>query len=294
MLAVKRSTYKAIVHLPNLLRVMRWPNLLIIVLTQYLTAIFLIGNLSQWRYFLTDWRLLLLCISTVLIAAAGYIINDYYDIKIDYINKPHKVVVGKIIKRRVAMAIHLSLSSVGFLMGVMVSYWVGLVNLLAIFLLWLYSNQLKRLPFLGNLVVAMLTAATVLIVALRYQQNNPYVYMYAIFAFTITLAREIIKDMEDLQGDQNFGCKTLPIIWGIRKTKYLLYLILLVFIASIIYFIQKLAIGYLYIYMTIFLIPMIFFIYRLVMADAKRNFGYLSNLCKFLMISGILSMIFFK
>lgn len=294
MLAVKRSTYKAIVHLPNLMRVMRWPNLLIIVLTQYLTAIFLIGDLSQWRYFITDWRLLLLCLSTVLIAAAGYIINDYYDIKIDYINKPHKVVVGKIIKRRVAMAIHLTLSSLGFLLGISVSLWVGAVNLIAIFLLWFYSNQLKRLPFLGNLVVATLTAATVLIVALRYQENNLYVYMYAIFAFTITLVREIIKDMEDLQGDQNFGCKTLPIIWGIRKTKYLLYLILLIFMLSIIYFIQRLTIDYLYIYMTIFLIPMIFFIYRLVMADAKRNFGYLSNICKLLMISGILSMVFFK
>ncbi len=294
MLAVKRSTYKAIVHLPNLLRVMRWPNLLIIVLTQYLSAIFLIGDLSQWKYFIGDWRLFLLCLSTVLIAAAGYIINDYYDIKIDYINKPHKVVVGKIIKRRVAMAIHLTLSSLGFVMGVVVSPWVGVVNLLAIFLLWLYSNQLKRLPLLGNLTVALLTATTLLVVALRYQENNPYVYMYALFAFVITLVREIIKDMEDLQGDQNFGCKTLPIIWGIRKTKNLLYLILAIFMASIFYFIEKLAIEYLYIYMTIFLIPMIFFIYRLVMADAKRNFSYLSTLCKLLMISGILSMVFFK
>ncbi len=294
MLAIKRSTYKAIIHLPNLLRVIRWPNLLIIALTQYLTAIFLVGDLPQWKFFITDWRLFLLCLSTVLIAAAGYIINDYYDIKIDYINKPDKVVIGKIIKRRVAMVIHLTLSSIGFLLGVAVSMWVGLVNLVAIFLLWLYSNQLKRLPLVGNLVVAILTAASVLIVALRYQQNNLYVYMYAIFAFTITLLREIIKDMEDLKGDSDFGCKTLPIIWGIRRTKYLLYLIVAVFIVSIIYFLQKLAIEYLYFYMAVFLIPMIFFIYRLIGADSKRNFSYLSNFCKLLMIFGILSMVFFK
>jgi 4-hydroxybenzoate polyprenyltransferase len=294
MLAIKRSTYKAIIHLPNLLRVIRWPNLLIIALTQYLTAIFLVGDLPQWKFFITDWRLFLLCLSTVLIAAAGYIINDYYDIKIDYINKPDKVVIGKIIKRRVAMVIHLTLSSIGFLLGVAVSMWVGMVNLVAIFLLWLYSNQLKRLPLVGNLVVAILTAASVLIVALRYQQNNLYVYMYAIFAFTITLLREIIKDMEDLKGDSDFGCKTLPIIWGIRRTKYLLYLIVAVFIVSIIYFLQKLAIEYLYFYMAVFLIPMIFFIYRLIGADSKRNFSYLSNFCKLLIIFGILSMVFFK
>jgi len=273
---------------------MRWPNLLIIVLTQYLTAIFLIGDLHQWRYYLTDLKLLLLCISTVLIAAAGYIINDYYDIKIDYINKPHKVVVGKIIKRRVAMFIHLTLSSLGLLIGIAISLWVGAVNFFAIFLLWLYSNQLKRLPFLGNFAVALLTAATVWIVAVRYQQFNDYVYMYALFAFAITLIRELIKDIEDLQGDSNFGCKTIPVIFGIRKSKQLLYLIVTIFIISIIYLINKLSIEHLYSYMAIFLLPMAYFVYRLVKADAKKNFSYLSNFCKLLMIFGILSMVFFK
>ena len=201
----------------SLLKLTRFGNLIIIALTQYFTAGFLIG-----MHTLNDVNLFFLSLSTVLIAAGGYIINDYYDVKIDYINKPDRVVIGKSITRRYAILFHIALSVAGIVIGFYLSWKIGGVNVLSVFLLWLYSNTLKRLPFVGNLTVAFLTGLAVIIVDLFYGKDNSLVLIYALFAFFMTLVREVIKDMEDLKGDNSFGCKTLPIVWGIRKKKILI------------------------------------------------------------------------
>ena len=289
-----RTKYRGSLDLKSLLKVMRWPNLVIIILTQYFTAIFLIGDLDNWKYYFFDYRLFLLSFSTALIAAAGYIINDYYDIKIDYINKPEKVIIGKIIKRRVALAIHVVLNVIAFGIGILLSLTIGLVHFISIFLLWFYSNHLKRLPLIGNFIVALLTGTTVLILALLYHDSGMLLFIYAIFAFTITLIREIIKDMEDLKGDANFGCRTLPVIWGIRKSKRFLYFIILGFLLALFLMVSEVKNPYLNNYFILFLVPMFYFTFKLIKSDSRKNFNYLSNFCKLLMISGILSMIFFK
>lgn len=294
MISISRSKYRGIINISSLLTAMRWPNLIIIVITQYFTALFLIGDFSEWKSYIFDWRLSILAFSTICVAAAGYLINDYYDIKIDYINKPEKVIIGKIIKRRVALAIHMVVSGIGVVAGTLVSPWIGAVNFLAVFLLWIYSNQLKRMPLVGNFIVAILTGLSVAIVSLLYWQFEILVYIYAMYAFSITLIREIIKDMEDLKGDANHGCKTLPIIFGIRKTKNILYLIIAGFMVSLVLLTIQLNNDHLDQYLILYMIPMFYFIYQLAKSDSKKNFNYLSNFCKVLMITGILSMIFFK
>jgi 4-hydroxybenzoate polyprenyltransferase len=125
-------------------------------------------------------------LSTLFIAASGYIINDYYDIKIDLINKPHRVVIGRYIKRRWAMVINQIFNVAGLLLGLLVGKKVFLVNLLAVFCLWLYSNQLKRLPFWGNLMIAILTGFSLLVLAVHYPGHQREVWIYAIFSFEIT------------------------------------------------------------------------------------------------------------
>lgn len=271
----------------SLLKLTRFGNLVIIALTQYFTAGFLIG-----MHTLNDFKLLLLSISTVSIAAGGYIINDYYDVKIDYINKPNRVVIGKSITRRYAILFHVVLSAIGVALGVYLSFGIGIVNALSVFLLWLYSNNLKRLPFIGNVTVAFLTGLAVIVVDLFYRTNNSLVVIYALFAFFITLVREVIKDMEDLKGDNSFGCKTLPIIWGIRKTKLLLYVIVVTF-AGIVVILNQLYRALPFKYHLIFLfVPLLWLLYRLIRADMKKDFTRLSIFCKVIMMLGILSMAF--
>jgi len=272
----------------------RLPNLMIIVLTQYFTAIFLIGANQPYQKYLFDPGLFLLSLSTVLIATAGYIINDYYDIKIDYLNKPYRVVVGDHLRRRIALALHWALNIAGVLAGVFVHLYLGIINLMAAFLLWFYSNHLKRVPFLGNFTVAFLTSLSLLVVLIIYPDRVRLVIVYAVFAFFINLIREIIKDMEDWKGDKAFGCRTLPIVWGIRNTKYLLYLLMIIFIVLLAWLSIKLDNYLLKVYFAVLSIPAVFFIHKLIKSDTTKDFYYLSGFSKIIMLSGIISMIFFK
>ena len=284
---MKRDHILSTSFLHSLLKLTRVGNLIIIALTQYFTAGFLIG-----MHTLNDFKLLLLSVSTILIAAGGYVINDYYDVKIDYINKPDRVVIGKIISRRYAILFHVLLSTTGVALGVYLSLGIGLVNAVSVFLLWLYSNNLKRLPFIGNVTVAFLTGLAVIVVDLFYRTNNSLIIIYALFAFFITLVREVIKDMEDLKGDNSFGCKTLPIIWGIRKTKVLLYIILVAFGGTVV-ILNQLYRALPFKYHLIFLfVPLLWLLYRLIRADMKKDFTRLSIFCKVIMLLGILSMAF--
>lgn len=270
---------------PAFLQLTRYWNLLIIGLAQYFTAIFLIDK-NSWR----DLNLFLLSSATIMIAAAGYIINDYYDVKIDIINKPEKVVVGRKILRRVAMLSHLLLSGAGILVGFYLSVWIGAINAFSALALWLYSVNLKRLPFTGNFLVAALTGLSICILEVYYQTGSFLVIIYGIFAGAITLIREIIKDMEDLQGDNTFGRKTLPIIWGIRQTKAFIYTLMFAF-AFVVIMLNHLYVGVSWLYFFFFLyVPSAWLLYRLHRADTKQQYHELSQLCKLIMLMGIISM----
>jgi 4-hydroxybenzoate polyprenyltransferase len=164
------------------------------------------------------------------------------------------------------------------------------VNFFSAFLLWLYSNNLKRLPFVGNLSIGLLTALSILIVNLLYPPFNSFILIYALFALAMTLIREIIKDMEDWKGDNTFGCKTLPITWGIRRTKLLLYLLLGLF-AGLVLLVNQLYVGLPIYYFVFFLfLPKGYLLARLIRADTTRDFARLSSLCKLILVLGIVSM----
>jgi len=289
-MAYSQNTKPANFSLKGFILVTRFWNLLIIVLAQYFTAIFLVQTHQSLLQTLSDKRLFLMVFSSVIIAAAGYIINDYYDVKIDLINKPHRVVVGRILKRRVAMVAHTILNFTGIAIGFLLSWQIGVINFMTAIILWLYSNQFKRIALVGNITVALLTALSIYVINVLYHQNNYLVIAYALFAFTFTLIREIIKDMEDVKGDQTFGCKTFPVVYGLRKTKIFLYVLSVVFLVGL----AMLTYSFIGIYMAYFSlllsIPLGILVYYLYSADTTRHFNVLSNYCKIVMMLGILSM----
>lgn len=289
----RRRNNKQEFSIYGFLKLTRFPNLLIIGFSQYFSVIFLVSHPEVGLTSFLDFKLFLLSSSTIIIAAAGYVINDYYDIKIDYVNKPDKVVVGKLVKRRIVLISHALMNLTGILLGFYLGIYVGLINIIAAFLLWVYSNRLKRMPFIGNFVIALLAGLSILIVAVYYRQNFNLVFIYSVFAFSINLVREIIKDMEDIRGDMRFGSKTLPIIWGLRKTKILLYALITVFMALLFFLSYQLKNHILSAYFILLATPIIYLIYLLYKADSQRRFHRLSTYCKFLMLAGILSMILF-
>ncbi|WP_347157274.1 geranylgeranylglycerol-phosphate geranylgeranyltransferase [Pontibacter chitinilyticus] len=276
------------------LRLIRFPNLILIVLSQALVQACLLAAGVNWAMILRP-GFLVLTMSTVLIAAAGYIINDYYDVKIDAINKPDRMLVGKAIRRRPAMFAHMVLSAIGVVAGALLSISVGLINLGAVLLLWGYSARLKKLLLIGNSAIALLAASMLLVVAVYNHSLNKITLSYAFFAFLISLIREIIKDMEDVKGDASFDCRTLPIVVGLRKTKLVLYPLLALFLAFLLVVVFHPATNLLFDgYMLVFvLLPSIWLLLLLVRADRRRDFTFLSNLNKVIMLMGILSMLLF-
>jgi len=273
--------------LKAILRLTRFWNLLVIGMAQYFAAIFLIDT-----NLLLDWKLFVLASSTAIIAGAGYIINDYYDIKIDLINKPERVVIGKKIARRYALLFHSVLSFCGVALGFLLGWRLGLIHIFSSFILWWYSNSLKRQPFVGNLMVALLTGLSITLINILYDLSNSFVIIYSLFAFFMTLVREIVKDMEDLKGDNTFGCKTLPIVWGIRKTKVLVYFLLALF-SLLVILLNAVYTQMPFSYFLVFLFaPLGLFLFGLMQADTKRDFYTLSQWCKLIMVLGIISMAF--
>lgn len=259
--------------------------------TQVMVTLFLINDHFFPYKVITDRPLLLIIFATLLIAAAGYIINDYYDIKIDNVNKPSRVIIGRTLNRRVAIALHVFFSSVGIAIGLLLNKTILATFIVSVFFLWLYSNTLKRTPLIGNILVALLTAMAIWLPSEWYGHNRKVVFAFAVYAFFISLIRELIKDMEDIRGDARFGAKTLPVVWGIRKTKILVYAITAIFIASLFMVAGKLS-QYLSIYFALLLAPISWLITKLVYADTKRKFAQLSLWFKLLMILGVLGMVF--
>jgi len=275
----------------NLFKLIRWFNLLIVAVTQYSAAYFLIESM-ELQELLMNPKMLFLCLGTIMITAAGYVINDYYDVKIDYINKPERVVVGRFVKRRSIIILHATLNTLGVLAGILVSWQIGVINFLVVGLLWLYSNQLKRLPLLGNITVAFLTGLSVFVVYVLHRESIFLFATYAFFAFFISLIREIIKDMEDVEGDKKFDLKTLPIVIGIRKSKLVIYLICAIFLLVVATFMQQEP-KFWWVFSGLVLM-LGWLSNQLFKADKSIDFAKLSTLSKQIMILGLISMIFLK
>src|SRR5215216_2058633 len=235
--------------IPAFLKLIRWPNLIFIVLTQILFYFCIYLPLYQTQQtHLLSW----LIFASICIAAAGYIINDYFDLNIDQINKPDKNVLNAIINRRWAILWHLvlSLSGIGAtIIAVGFGKWYLIIaNMVCVALLWLYSTSFKRQLLIGNIVISLLSAWTVLIlffaqVPFSEAFNNQssitlkffrLAFLYGGFAFIISLVREAIKDIEDREGDAHYGCRTLPIYAGVRATKIYIIIWLVVLIAALI------------------------------------------------------------
>jgi len=271
-------------------KLIRWENLLIIVLTQYMARVFLVGNREAFELAILDEKQFLITLTTLLVAAAGYIINDYFDVKIDQVNKPKEVVIGRFIKRRHAIFAHQVLNVSAAVISYSISFKVFVVNVLAMTLLWVYASVFKKKPIIGNVLVAGLTAASLVVMAVYYTENDLLINIYAVFAFGITLIREIIKDIEDIRGDKKFGSTTLPIIWGIRKTKYVVFFFMIGFIMTVCSMGLALHNQRLNFIFMLLAVPFFYMMFRLYFADRKIHFSQLSTWSKIIMILGILSM----
>ncbi|MBJ6110953.1 geranylgeranylglycerol-phosphate geranylgeranyltransferase [Hymenobacter sp. BT523] len=281
--------------LPTLVR---WPNLLIMLLCMALVRAGLLLPQAPLRESLLAPRFGALVLAALLVAAAGYIINDYYDVKIDAINRPDRLVVGRVVNRRKAMLAHMLLSGAGVLLAGWLHPVLGLVTLGTALLLWGYSARFKRVALVGNASIATLTAALVLLPELQWQlarhDSHSVVWPYALAAFLLTMVREIVKDVEDMKGDAQHGCRTLPLVWGVARTKWVTGFFLGCLALLTLGATARLLVGGHWPLGTwlvvLVLLPMAQLVRLLIRADRRRHFHYLSAWCKGIMLAGVLSM----
>lgn len=303
------------------LRLIRWPNLLIVAFTQSAIFYVLIGSIYRKHDAtpaLEPYLFILLVLTTVLISAAGYIINDYFDVRTDRINKPEKLVIGKSIPRRNAIKLHFIINALVIVCGFFLSWKVGSFRLgllfpLGVITLWFYSERYKRKVLVGNLAVAVMSAMVLLVVwlfeffALRLQPDkfmsvytsiglvSRMVLAYAGFAFMLTLVREIIKDVEDLEGDAATGCRTLPVVYGIGCARNISLALLVITLLSVVFcsfWLYRHAMPVPSFYFGLFVcLPVVANIYLVFKSIGKSDFHRISTLLKITMLAGILGLI---
>ena len=301
-------------------KMIRLPNLFFISLTQFLfyfCIIIPVLNQVSLQPVFNIQQFVLLSAASVLIAAAGYIINDYFDINIDNINKPKGNVVDKIVSRRWAMAWHFILSGSGIILSACISWKTGkwyilISNFFCVLLLFGYSVSLKKKLLSGNILISLLTAWVILIFCLSeikvfdFSNHNVLLasnkiirigFIYAGFAFISSLIREAIKDIEDMQGDKKYGCRTMPIVWGVNVSKVYIAVWLIVLIAMVAilqFYVVQFRWWWPVVYSVLLIIlPLCYIFYRLYKTSMPKEYHTLSSLTKFIMLTGILSMIFF-
>lgn len=302
-------------------RLVRYPNLIYIALTQFLLQYCVVAPVMAYNGetpSLQGISFFLLSLSTVLVAAAGYIINDYFDINIDIINKPDKMVLDKIINRRWAMAWHTIFNMAGVSIGFIVAWQIGQIYLgftqvICSLLLWFYSTSFKRQVLIGNVVISLLTALSVVVVGFYEKQiyesfeaiMSPtgrkliqIIGIYALFAFLISMVREIVKDLEDMIGDSKDGCRTVPIVWGVMPAKRICYALLLgLQVLLVIVEVRIALLGWWLAIIYLFALVQLpcIYIHRLLnKAHMPEHYHKISSMVKWVMLTGILSMIFFK
>ena len=275
----------------QLARLIRLPNLLLMGLCLLLVRVALLPGAS-WRVVLAA-PFALLVLATLCVAAAGYIINDYYDVKIDTVNRPGRLVIGRLVNRRHAMMAHLILSGIGIVVAGVLSPLLGLVHVGSALLLWGYSVRFKRVALVGNVSIATLTAALVLLPELQTRTGQAGPWVYALAALLLTIVREIVKDVEDMRGDAQHDCRTLPIVWGVSRTKWVVGFFLaclLLLMAGAVYEALRRQHVWLGGWLLVFcLLPALALGYQLRRADRRRHFAQLSAWCKWIMLAGVLS-----
>ncbi|MDD3004814.1 geranylgeranylglycerol-phosphate geranylgeranyltransferase [Flavobacterium sp.] len=294
------------------LKLIRYQNLLLLILMQLLFRYGFL-NLQNIPLALNDWQYAVLILSTICIAAAGYIINNIFDQETDSINKK-QVIVGHSISEGKAYNLYIVFNVIGVLGGFYLSNVIEKPGFALLFIilsgtLYLYASSLKQSLLIGNLIVALLTAISVVIIGVfdLYPVITPenrthlallfqFLLEYALFAFLINFIREIVKDMEDIKGDYNQGMNTLPIALGVNRTsKIVLAVAALVTVALLyyvfkFYFLNDLYFSTVYAVLTV-IAPLIVFCVQLNTAKNPSDFKNLSFILKLVLLFGILSVL---
>lgn len=283
----------------SLFSVIRGYNIPIIILAQYLSAIFILAPEIRALDILLDFNLFLIVFASSITIASGYIINNFYDSKKDLINRPNKSMLDRLVSQSTKLKVYFTLNFIAALIALFISWRAFLFFSVYIFLIWFYSHKIKKYPLVGNLMASLMAVLPFFAILLYYYTKLPLyeiesyksqfmvIFAHATFLFLLLLIREMIKDLENIKGDLADDYQTVPIVFGETTSKTIISILTLLTLFPVYILIEIYDVGYMDIYFYSSLIILIFFLLYLWKSNTKIQFLVLHNVLKFLIVSGV-------
>ncbi|TBX70621.1 ubiquinone biosynthesis protein UbiA [Flavobacterium silvisoli] len=287
---LSRKNKHRILKIISLFSVVRGYNIPVIVLAQYLSAIFILAPENKRALsVLLDFNLFIIVLVSGLTIASGYIINNFYDSKKDLINRPNKSQLDRLVSQKTKLEVYFTVNFIVALLACFVSFRAVMFFSVYIFLIWFYSHKLKKIVVVGNLTASFLAVLPFFAILLYYKTLYPQILAHATFLFLLILIREMIKDLENIKGDIANDYQTIPVLFGETFSKKIITLLTLSTVIPVYFLIEVYDVGYMDIYFYISLIILIFFLQKLWKSNTKPDYLKLHNILKFLVVSGVFS-----
>jgi len=275
----------------SLFSIVRGYNILVIVIAQYLTSIYILAPKLPVKEVLFDLDLLTLVLASSSAIAAGYIINSFYDREKDLINRPRKTMLDRLVSQRTKLTSYFVLNFISVIFASYVSFKAVVFFSMYIFGIWFYSHKLKKYPFVGNLVAATLAVIPVFDVFIYYKNFDLVIFVHATFLFIIIAMRELVKDLENLKGDLAHDYRTIPVVYGEKVSKNMLTILSLITLIPIYLLITRFDIGYMDYFFYGSILALLVFMLLLWKSDKKLHYVVLHNILKFIIVAGVFSII---
>jgi len=288
-----------VMKIVSLFSVVRGYNIPIIVLAQYLSAIFILAPEKRALDILLDFYLFLIVFASAVTIASGYIINNFYDSQKDLINRPNKSMLDRLVSQKTKLTVYFSLNFLAVLMASIVSWRAFLFFSAYIFLIWFYSHKIKKYPIVGNLTAAFMAVIPFFAILLYFYNSISFeeienhrthfavILAHAMFLFLLLLIREMIKDLENLKGDLANGYHTIPIRYSEKVSKQSITILTFLTIIPVYFLVKIYDVGYMDIYFYTCFIVLLFFLLYLWKSNSKEQFLLLHNVLKFLIVAGV-------
>lgn len=275
----------------SLFSVVRGYNILVIVIAQYLTSVYILAHNRLLRDVVLDVNLLMLVLASAATIAGGYIINNFYDSEKDVINRPLKSRLDKLVSQNTKLSFYFVLNFVAVIMASWVSFRTVIFFSIYIFGIWFYSHKLKKMPFIGNITSAVLTITPFFAIFIYYKNFESVIFVQAIFLFLIISMRELTKDLENLKGDLALGYKTIPVIYGENLSKIMLTVLAFLTLIPITLLLYKYEVGRMYYFFYLSIVLLILFLALLWRSNSKMHYLILHNILKFIIVAGVFSIL---
>jgi len=275
----------------SLFSVVRGYNILVIILAQYLTSIYILAPHLPLGNVISDINLLMLVLASACTIAAGYIINNFYDSEKDLINRPTKTMLDRLVSQNTKLSVYFSLNFLSLIFASYVSFKAVLFFSFYIFAIWFYSHKLKKHLFIGNATAAILAITPFFIVFIYFKNFNDVVFVHATFLFLLITMREIVKDLVNLKGDLAQHYRTIPVTYGEYGAKKILGILTGLTLMPVILLITKFDIGHMYFYFYASIFILLGFLLILWKAHKKWQFVILHNILKFIIVTGVFSVL---